>query len=204
MLHKTRGIVFKVTDFRETSVVAQIYTEHFGLQGFLINSVRKKNAKFKQNALHPLALVDLEVYHKDKKGLHRIADIRANPVLQSNTTDVKKTSIIFFLNEVLNKSVHEEEANPKLFEFLFNAVNRLEEQNPADVNFHLDFLVRLSKHLGFDAQYDPEIVRLLQNMKAMSRDEKRMFTAKLLDFYRLHLPPFSTLRSLEILEMIWE
>src|ERR1041385_8839287 len=99
MLHKTRGIVFQVTDFRETSVVAKIYTELFGLQGYLINSVRKKNAKVRQNVLHPLSLVDLVVYHKERKGLHRVAEIRANPVLQSIPFEIRKSSMVFFLDE---------------------------------------------------------------------------------------------------------
>ena len=79
MLHKTRGVVFQVTEFGESSVVAKIYTELFGLQGFIINSVRKKNAKVKQHVLHPLSLVDLVVYHKDRKGLHRVAEISSKP-----------------------------------------------------------------------------------------------------------------------------
>src|SRR5438477_3466356 len=105
MLHKTRGIVFQVTDFRETSVVARIYTELFGLQGYIINSVRKKKAKVKQNTLHPLSLVDLVVYHKDihniqkNSSLHRAAEVAANPVLQNLPFDVRKSSIALFLDE---------------------------------------------------------------------------------------------------------
>ncbi len=203
MLQKTRGIIFRVTDFGESSVVAQIYTERFGLQGFLINSVRKKNAKFKQNMLHPLALIDIVVYQKDRKGVHRVNDIRANPVLQSTTTDVRKSSIIFFLNEVLIRSIHEEEPNHSLFEFLYDAIMRLEQQQPVDVNFHLHFLIRLSKYLGFDVQYDPEISDYMRNARSLSGEEKRFFTGKLIDYYRSHLPSFSSLRSLEVLETIW-
>src|ERR1051326_4977397 len=101
MLHKTRGIVFRVTDYRETSVVAQVYTELFGLQGYLINSVRKKNSRVKQNILHPLSLLGLVIYHKEKKGLHRVADVCANPILQNISGDIYKTSMALFLDEVL-------------------------------------------------------------------------------------------------------
>ncbi|RZM16088.1 MAG: DNA repair protein RecO, partial [Pedobacter sp.] len=37
MLHKTRGIVLKTTLYSESSVVAQIFTEKFGIQSYLIN-----------------------------------------------------------------------------------------------------------------------------------------------------------------------
>jgi len=152
MLHKTRGIVLKVTDFGETSVVAKIYTELFGLQGYLINSVRKKNAKVKKNILSPLSLVDLIIYHKDRKGLQRISDIRPNPPLQRIPFDTIKSSIVFFLTEILSKSIHEDECNPSLFEFLFNAIETLDQQEPVNNDFHLFFLIGLSKYLGFYPQ----------------------------------------------------
>src|SRR2546430_2069454 len=111
MLHKTRGIVFHVTDYSESSVVAKIYTELFGLQPYLINSVRKKKSSVKPSALQPLALIDLVVYHKERSGLKRVADAKNNPVLKSIPFDVRKSSVVLFLNEVLYKSVKEEEAN---------------------------------------------------------------------------------------------
>src|SRR5437016_3948145 len=149
MLHKTRGIVFRVTDFGETSVVAQVYTELFGLQGYLINSVRKKNALVRQNILHPLSLVDLVVYNKERKGLHRIAEIRSNPVLQNIPIDVLKTSVALFLDEVLCNSLKEEEPNQQLFDFLFHSIQILDMQSPVNSNFHLYFLIQLSRYLGF-------------------------------------------------------
>jgi DNA repair protein RecO (recombination protein O) len=149
MLHKTRGIVFQVTDFGETSVVAKIYTELFGLQGFLVNSVRKKNAKVKQHVLHPLSLVDLVVYHKERKGLHRVAEVRSSPALQNIPFNIIKNSVTLFLDEVLCKSIREEEPNQQLFDFLFHSIQLLDVQSPVNNDFHLCFLVQLTKYLGF-------------------------------------------------------
>ena len=149
MLHKTRGIVLQVTDFGETSVVAKIYTELFGLQGFLINSVRKKNAKVKQNILQPLSLVELVIYHKERKGLHRVAEVRSNPALQSIPFNIVKNSMALFLDEVLCKSIKEEEPNSLLFEFLFHSIQLLDVQSPVNNDFHLSFLLQLTKYLGF-------------------------------------------------------
>jgi DNA repair protein RecO (recombination protein O) len=149
MLHKTRGIVFRVTDYRETSVVAHVYTELFGLQGFLINSVRKKNARIKQNVLHPLSLVDLVIYHNERKGLHRAADVRSNPILQNIPENIYKTSIALFLDEVLCKAVKEEGPNQHLFDFLFHSIQILDMHTPVSSCFHLNFLIQLSRYLGF-------------------------------------------------------
>jgi len=152
MLHKTRGIVFHVTDYSESSVVAKIYTELFGLQSYLVNSVRKKNPKVKPTALQPLALIDLVVYHKERGGLQRLAEVRNNPALKSIPFDVQKSSIILFMNEVLFKSVKEEEANRSLFTFIFNTIELLDLQENTLSDFHLVFMVQLTKYLGFFPQ----------------------------------------------------
>jgi DNA repair protein RecO (recombination protein O) len=158
MLHKSRGLVFRSSEYGETSLVVQIYTELFGIQSYIINSVRKKHARVHSNIFQPLTPVDLVVYHKERPGLQRISDIRPNPPLANISFDVSKSSMIFFLDEVLLKSIREEEANPALFDFIFNSVMWLDGPHPAGNDFHLIFLLLLSRHLGFYPQnnYDEE------------------------------------------------
>src|SRR4051812_33656990 len=128
MLHKTRGIVFHVTPYAESSVVAKIYTEQLGLQSYLVNGVRSKKAKIKSGLLQPLSLLDMVVYHKDRGGLQRIKELRQATGGQFSTIpfDVVKSSVVIFINEVLYKSVKEEEANPQLFDFIFHALQLLD------------------------------------------------------------------------------
>ena len=45
MLEKTRGIVLRTTDYGETSLVVKVFTEAYGLQSYIVNSVRKPGAK---------------------------------------------------------------------------------------------------------------------------------------------------------------
>ena len=148
MLHKTRGIVFKTTDYGESSVVAQIYTEKFGLQSYLINGVKKPKAKINANMLQPLHLLDLVVYHKGA-GIQRVAELKNAPVLQSIPYDVVKSCLVIFLNEVLYKAIRHQSPDESLFEFIFNAVLWLDHQPEHIANFHLLFLVRLTRYLGF-------------------------------------------------------
>src|ERR1051325_9557854 len=149
MLHKTKGIVFHVTPFSESSVVAKIYTALFGLQSYLINGVRNKKAKIKPGLLQPLSLLDMVVYHKERSGLQRLKEIRPSASGGQFTSipfDVKKGSMVMFLNEVLYKSIKEEEANQQLFDFIFNAIQLLDVQPEANNDYHLLFLVQLTKY----------------------------------------------------------
>jgi DNA repair protein RecO (recombination protein O) len=149
MLHKTRGVALHVTDYSETSVVVRIYTELFGAQSYLINNVRSTKAKVKANLLQPLTLLDLVVYHKPARDLQRVKEIKALPVLQHIPYDVGKSSISFFIAEILYKVLREEEANDELFDFLFHAIQLLDLQTLNYSVFHHTFLLQLTKYLGF-------------------------------------------------------
>lgn len=149
MLHKTRGIVLKTTPYAETSIVAQIFTEKFGVQAYLINGVKKARAKIHLNILQPLHLLDLVVYQKNTVGLNRIAEARQLPVFQRIPYHIIKSSMALFMTEVVYKSIRHQGPDEKLFEYLFNAICWLDSVEETPVNFHLSFLLKLTKYLGF-------------------------------------------------------
>src|SRR5215475_9848694 len=115
MLHKTRGIVFKTTEYGESSVIVQVFTEKFGLQSYIINCVKKPKAKITRNMLQPLHLLDMVVYHKNTGSVQRIAELKNSPLLQTVPYDVIKSGIAIFLNEVLYKAVKQQSADERLF-----------------------------------------------------------------------------------------
>ena len=149
MLHKTRAIVFKTTDYGESSVIVQLFTEKFGLQSYIINGVKKPRARITQNMLQPLHLLDVVVYHKGTNSIQRISELKNSPVLLSIPYDVIKSCIAIFLNEVLYKAVRQQGADESLFEFVFSSVEWLDHQTEGLANFHLLFLIQLTRYLGF-------------------------------------------------------
>ena len=149
MLHKTRGIVLKVTDYQEASVIVQLFTEKFGMQSYIINGVKKPKAKISRNMLQPLHLLDMVVYHKSTGGVQRVKELKNSPVLQSIPYDVVKSSIAMFLNEVLYKSIKQQSPDEQLFSYIFNSIEWLDNRAQHLVNFHLVFLIRLTRYLGF-------------------------------------------------------
>src|SRR5882757_6416664 len=149
MLHKTRGIVFKTTDYGESSVVVQVFTEKFGLQSYMVNGAKKPKAKISCNMLQPLHLLDMVVYHKETGNVQRIKEVKNSPVLQTIPYDVIKSSLALFLNEVLYKAIKQQAADENLFGFIFNSIEWMDHQPEGIVNFHLFFLTRLTRYLGF-------------------------------------------------------
>ncbi|MCF8303970.1 MAG: DNA repair protein RecO [Bacteroidales bacterium] len=149
MLQKTRGIVLHTIKYSDTSVIVRIYTEQIGLQSYLLRGVRKQKSKVKSNMLQHLTLVDLVVYYKEKSNLQNIKEIRYDYQFKSIPFDVAKSSIAMFLNEIIYRSIQEEEPNPQLFNFLYHAIIYLDEYHEFVNDFHLLFLVKLSRFLGF-------------------------------------------------------
>jgi DNA repair protein RecO (recombination protein O) len=149
MLHKTRGIVFKATNYSESSVIVQVFTEKLGMQSYMVNGARKPRAKISQNILQPMHLLEMVVYHKPSVDIQRISELRQVPVFSSIPYDVAKRSIAMFLNEVLYRSIRQHPADEALFDYIFHSIELLDRMESGVVNFHLYFLLKLSKFLGF-------------------------------------------------------
>jgi len=154
MLHKTRGIVLKTTDYGDSSVVVQIFTEKFGIQSYIINGVKKPRAKIRMNMLQPLHLVDMVVYHKINTGIQRVSELRPALIFRTIPYDIIKSTMVMFLNEVLYKSIRQQHTDENLFNYIFNSISWFDESGELNLNFHLAFLMKLSRFLGFAPSTD--------------------------------------------------
>lgn len=145
----THGIVLNHIRYAETSIVVHIYTQMLGRQSYIINGVRSTGNKGKSIFLQPLSLLALEVYHNPKKEIQRIKDFRILHPFQSLPFEQHKRSIAFFLTEVFNKALREEEENLPLFNLLYDSVKKLDESQNEFQHMHITLLASLTRHLGF-------------------------------------------------------
>lgn len=149
MQEKTRAVVLHITRYSEASLIVKAYTETHGLQSFLVNSVRKEKARHAYNLFQPLSLIEIVAYFKKQGGLHRLSEASPSPSFQSIPYDTIKTTVAIFLAEILFKSIREEETNPALFSFVDHGIRILDLNENTDPNFHLSFLIQLTRYLGF-------------------------------------------------------
>jgi len=148
-IHDTRGVVLHQIKYSESSIITKIYTEAFGIQSFLVRGVRKKGSKIKAGLFQTLSLVDLVVYFKEKSNIQNLKEIKSALPQTSIPFNIKKSTIAIFLNEILYKTLKEVEPNPALFTFIFESVKYLDKAEANYNDFHLFFMIRLSKYLGF-------------------------------------------------------
>ncbi|MBA3706116.1 MAG: DNA repair protein RecO [Bacteroidetes bacterium] len=159
MVHKTSGIILHTTKYSENSLIIKAYTRHFGLQSYIINNVRSKKSKNKATLFQPLTLLDMVVSNNNKSKLQRISEITVHHQYTSIPYDVIKSSIAIFIHEVLYRAIKEEHADEELFEYLQNALFLLDLTTDSCSNFHIYFMIQLSRYLGFYPQgkYTPGI-----------------------------------------------
>lgn len=220
MLHKTRGIVFRFTKYGDSSIIVTIFTELFGIQTYIVNGVRSKSAMGKIALFQPLTLLDLVVYYKENASIKRIKEFKCLHQYQTLSTDIRKSSLAMFINEMLNKAVKDESHAREIFEFLLNALILLDHQETALENFHLIFLIKLSRFLGFGAHQAEEIlgVRMLDWQEeeilktlltadftesvSMTNIQRRNLLEAILRFYTIHIESLGEIKSIQVLKEI--
>lgn len=153
MLYTTKGIVFHYLKYGDNGAIVKIYTQKYGLQSYIINGVRGKKTKNKRAYLQPLSLVEISAQHKEKRNLQRLQSIKFDIAFNTIPFNIVKSTIVFFIAEVLYKAVKEEEPNDGLFHFLYHTIQILDLKEEGYVNFHLLFMVQLTKYLGFYPQF---------------------------------------------------
>ncbi len=220
MVHKTRGVVFRFTRFGETSIIVTIFTELFGVQSYMVNGVRSVGGRGKIALYQPLTLLDLVVYHRPNANINRIKEVRCLHPYQTLTTDVKKSTVALFLSELVNKTVREESHAGNLCDFLIDSFIAYDAMDANTENFHLLFMIKLSRLLGFGAfsinellgvrVVDQETERLLEAMLdarydallRFSQAKRREMLDLLLKFYADHLENLGEMRSLPVLREV--
>lgn len=228
MLTKTRGIVIRYVKFRETSIIVQIFTEDHGLMGFVVNGIRSPRSKKSIAYFQPFALLDLVAYIRPGREVQRLSEYRyAAPVHQIGQ-DVRKSTIILFLSEVMGKLLLHEPAQVHrgLFDFLADAVTTLDRMTSQVENFHLHFLLKAMPHLGLGVSdgeslvHSMELEMIEENRQVIdlisailqrevtdpvpATGQLRYQTLELiLQYYQHHTHDFGQIRSLEVLHQIF-
>lgn len=154
-VHKTKGIVLRTVKYGETSVIASVYTELFGVQSYIVKGVRQtsKKGQNKGSFFQPAAILEMEVYKNEFKNLQFIKDFQWDHIYTSVFFDVVKNAVAMYMIELLQHSLKQPEANPELFYMIEESLKQLDNGSEAlTANLPLYFTLHLSTELGFQVQ----------------------------------------------------
>lgn len=149
MLVKTKAIVISSLKYQEKSLIVKCLTQSDGLKGYFVpNAFSAKKSNQKIAYFQPLSILEIEAVHKNKGTLEHFKEIKLAHAYHTIPIDIVKSTIVIFLSEIIHHSIHEEEKNENLFEFLESALLWLDAHDDM-ANFHLILMLEMTKFLGF-------------------------------------------------------
>lgn len=149
MLASTNAIVLSKLKYNDNDLIVKCYTAHYGMLSFLLRGVLKsKKGAVKAAYFQSLSQLTMVVDFKPNRSLHTIKEVKLNHLYSSLHSNVVKSAVVMFLSEVLSSTLKEEEQNETLYSYLENTLLWFDSHDEY-ANFHLVFLLKLTKYLGF-------------------------------------------------------
>lgn len=149
MLNKSRGVVLHTFKYNDTSLMTHVLTESDGCVTFLVHISHARRAPVRYTLFQPLALLELEWDQRKPDELCKPKSASVSVPLVSIPFDPYKSAIAMFLAEFLRYALRAEPSSYNLFEFIYRSVEWLDACEQGAPNFHLVFLLRLTRFLGF-------------------------------------------------------
>ena len=241
MLTKTQAIVLHSLKYGESRLIVDMFTRTFGRQSFIVSIPKTPKSKIKKQFFQPLTLLEIETDIRPKLQLQKLNDVRLLTPFASIPFEADKLAISLFVAEFLYYALRSEQRNELLYDYLENSIMWLDGQQSSFANFHLVFLLRLTRFLGFypnlddyeDGDYfdlresefmrqppvhrdflhpeEAQKVQLMMRMDfatmhlfRMSHDDRNRLLEVSIKYYRLHLPDFPEMKSIEVLQALYQ
>lgn len=150
MLQNDQAIALHGIRYGETSLIAHLYTRQQGRQTVMVNGAYPAGKRAGKAILfQPLTMLNIHYYPSRRGGMGRFKEAHPYISLTSLHHNHIKRALALFISEVLYRTIREEEANQSLYQFLESSIEYLDNIQTGVVNFHLAFLVQLSRYIGF-------------------------------------------------------
>ena len=146
---KTEGIVLHALKYGEQRIIVDVFTRSDGRMSFIVPVPRSERARIKKQYLQPLTLLLLECDVRPQQQLQKMREASLLTPLPSLFSDAKKLTIGLFVAEFLYHALRDEQQNKLLFDYVRSSIEWLDGATANFANFHLVFLMRMSRFLGF-------------------------------------------------------
>ena len=104
MIQKTEGIVLRFHKYSDNKRIVNIYTRSSGKKSFTVYH-SAKSKKVKVNLFQPFFILNLEFNEKNSRKIGYIKEAAISIPFQSIPYEPEKTTIVFFLTEILSKII---------------------------------------------------------------------------------------------------
>ncbi len=166
MLVKTNAVVLNSLKYGESQIIVDLFTETHGRLSFIQRLPRTSRSSVKKQFFQPLTILVIEFDYRQSQKLQRMKDASIAYPFVSLPFDALKLSIALFLAEFTCYCTRSEQANPPLYLFVENSVRWLDMCESGFANFHIVYMLHLTRFVGFYPNLDDDSSKAYFDMRA--------------------------------------
>ena len=166
MLVKTEAIVLHSFKYGESRLIVDMFTREVGRLSFIVPLPKTPKSRLKKQYFQPMTLLEVECDVRQRVQLQKLKDVRLLSAYMSVPFSPEKLALSLFTAEFLYHALRSEQRNEPLFAYVCDAMRWLDAVETGFANFHLTFLMRLSRFLGFYPNLDDYVDGCVFDLRA--------------------------------------
>jgi len=151
-LHKTDALVISRFDFRETSLIVNFYTRHFGKISGILKGIREDPRKF-ASPLETFSFNDIIFYKKASTNLHLVSHCELKDNFNALRHDVSRMGMGSIMIELVDSIMPLEDKNEAVFDLTAASLKELETTYNPDKVLTI-FKIKILSLSGFEPHFD--------------------------------------------------
>lgn len=201
MLVKTKAIVLHSFKYGESRMIVDMFTEEAGRLSFIISIPKTSKGRIKKQYFQPMTLLEVECDMRQNVQLQKLKDAHLLTAYTSIPFSPEKLALSLFIAEFLYHALRSEQQDKLLFAYVCDSMQWLDTVEVGFANFHLTFLMRMSRFLGFYPNLDDYVDGCVFDLRTAtfslqvpthrdfldSHDSQLIHTLMRMDFPTMHL-----------------
>ncbi len=142
-------IILKSIKYKENSFIINGYSQLTGLDSYILKTTEAKRKTSGLSYIYPLSIIEITPSTKNYGTVKSIKEISPHIRNTQIRINLKKSSIAFFISELILKTIKDTGIDSSLFEFLYSKIVELEKESQISPDFHLFFTLEYISYLGY-------------------------------------------------------
>lgn len=160
-MKKTEGVILSELRFRDTSKILTIYTRELGKISVMAKGAYRPKSKVLAST-QPFSYNEFQF--SKGKNFYYINQIDIIDTFYNVRNNIERIAFGFYILELLDKSIIEEEKNEKIFKLLIKGLNIMSNMDEGYLKFIISYELKYISFLG----YRPEITTCVNCNKTSS------------------------------------
>ena len=182
-------------------MIVDMFTEEAGRLSFIISIPKTSKGHIKKQYFQPMTLLEVECDVRQNVQLQKLKDAHLLTAYTSIPFSPEKLALSLFIAEFLYHALRSEQQDKLLFAYVCDSMQWLDTVEVGFANFHLTFLMRMSRFLGFYPNLDDYVDGCVFDLRTAtfslqvpthrdfldSHDSQLIHTLMRMDFPTMHL-----------------